>query len=500
MESVTHVTWLDFVVLAAYFVMTMGVGFYFYLTGKSTDTEGFTVGGRALSGIVVGLSILGTFVSSISFLALPGSAYMENWNGFVFSLSLPVATVIAVKFFVPFYRRNNEISAYHHLEVRFGPWARLYTGMCFLLMQIVRMGAVTFLMALPMQALLGWDMKVIILFTGVSVVLYSMVGGIVAVIWTDAIQALILVAGAVVCAIVLVYRLPEGPTQMFSIAREHNKFSLGGFGPSLADKTFWVVLIYGIFINLNNFGIDQGYAQRYVAARSDADAAKSLWLGGLLYVPLSVVFFFIGTALFAFYQVYPERLPADLVGDRVFPYFIVNELPTGVTGLLIAAIFAAAMSTISTNINSGSTIFMTDVYKRYLRPDATDKQMMRALYGSTLVIGAIGIGIALLLIQAQGILDAWWKLQGIFAGGMLGLFLLGMVSRRAGNVAAAIGVIVGVLLIAWMTLSPLAEALPTALKNPLHSYMTVVIGTSAIVIVGMLVAQIAPRPKSDDAS
>jgi SSS family solute:Na+ symporter len=287
---------------------------------------------------------------------------------------------------------------------------------------------------------------------------------------------------------------------MFSIALEHDKFSLGGFGPSLADKTFWVVLIYGVFINLNNFGIDQGYAQRYVAARSDAEAAKSLWLGGLLYVPLSVVFFFIGTALFAFYEVFPERLPADLVGDRVFPYFIVNELPTGVTGLLIAAIFAAAMSTISTNINSGSTIFMTDVYKRYLRPNATDKQMMRALYGSTLVIGATGIGIALLLIQAQGILDAWWKMQGIFAGGMLGLFLLGMVSRRAGNVAAAIGVIVGVLLIAWMTLSPLAESLPTALKNPLHSYMTVVIGTSTIVLVGMLVAQFAPRPQSPDVS
>lgn len=500
LESVTQVTWLDFVVLAAYFVMTMGVGFYFFLKGKSSDTEGFTVGGRALSGILVGLSILGTFVSSISFLALPGSAYTGNWNSFVFSLSLPIATIIAIRYFVPFYRNSNEISAYHHLEMRFGPWARLYTGMCFLLMQIVRMGAVTFLMALPMQALLGWDIKVIILITGVSVVLYSMVGGIVAVIWTDAIQALILIAGAVVCAIVLVYRLPEGPSQMFSIAMEHNKFSLGSFGPSVMENTFWVVLIYGTFINLNNFGIDQGYAQRYVAARTDAEACKSLWLGGMLYVPLSVVFFFIGTALFAFYEVFPERLPAGLEGDRVFPYFIVHELPTGVTGLLIAAIFAAAMSTISTNINSGSTIFMTDVYKRYLRPNATDKDMMRALYGSTLVIGTIGIGIAFLMIQAKGILDAWWKLQGIFAGGMLGLFLLGMISRRAGNVAAVTGVVVGVLLIAWMTLSPLATALPDGLKNPMHNYMTVVVGTSVIVLVGMLVAQLAPRPESDDVS
>lgn len=493
MDTVTHVTWLDFVVIAAYFVLTMGVGFYFFVKGKSSDTEGFTVGGRALSGIVVGLSILGTFVSSISFLALPGSAYTGNWNSFVFSLSLPVATIIAVRYFIPFYRKGNEISAYHHLEGRFGPWARLYTGMCYLLMQIVRMGAVTFLMALPMEALLGWDIRVIILITGVSVVLYSMVGGIVAVIWTDAIQSVVLIAGAVVCAAVLVFRLPEGPAQMFSIAMENDKFSLGSFGPSLFENTFWVVLIYGIFINLNNFGIDQGYAQRFISARSDAEARKSLWLGALLYVPLSLVFFFIGAALFAFYVVYPERLPAGLEGDRVFPYFIVNELPTGVTGLLIAAIFAAAMSTISTSINSGATIFMTDVYKRYLRPDATEKGMMFALYASTVVIGVLGVTIALLLIRAQGILDAWWKLQGIFAGGMLGLFLLGMISRRAGNVAAVTGVVAGLLVIAWMTLSPLSASLPAALKNPLHSYMTVVIGTSVIVLVGMLVARIAPR-------
>jgi len=499
-DTATHVTWLDFALIAIYFAMTMGVGLYFYLKGKSTDTEGFTVGGRALSGIVVGLSILGTFVSSISFLALPGSAYAGNWNSFVFSLSLPIAVVIAIRYFIPFYRKGNEISAYHHLEGRFGPWARLYTGVCYLLMQIVRMGAVTFLMALPMEALLGWDIRLIILVTGISVVLYSMVGGIVAVIWTDAIQAVVLVGGAIVCAIVLLFRMPEGPGQMFAIAAENGKFSLGSFALSPFENTFWVVLIYGVFINLNNFGIDQGYAQRFISARSDAEARKSLWLGGLLYVPLSLVFFFIGAALYAFYIAYPERLPEDLAGDRVFPYFIVNELPTGVTGLLIAAIFAAAMSTISTSINSGATIFMTDVYKRYLRPDATEKGMMGALYASTLAIGALGIIIALLLIKAQGILDAWWKLQGIFAGGMLGLFLLGMISRRAGNIAAVAGVVVGVLVIAWMTLSPLSDALPAALKNPLHSYMTVVIGTSVIVIVGMLVARLFPRPEGDQTS
>ena len=501
MEPGTHFTWLDLVVLVAYFVLTMGVGAYFFFVGKSRDTEGYTAASRSMGGIVVGLSILATYLSSISFLALPGSAYMGNWNAFVFSLSLPIATWIAIKYFLPFYRSRHEVSAYHHLEVRFGPWARLYTGITYLLMQAARMGAVMFLMALPMEALLGWDVWVIISITGVSVIIYSLFGGIVAVIWTDAVQAVVLMGGALMCAVVMVWRLPEGLPQMMALATEHNKFSLGGFGASLTESTFWVVIIYGIFINLTNFGIDQNYVQRYVASKSDAEARKSMWLGGLLYIPVSAIFFFIGTAMFAYYTVYADRLPAEYLaegmGDKVFPYFIVAELPPGVTGLLIASIFAAAMSTISTSLNSSATILMTDVYKRYMRPDATEKQMMKALYVGTLAWGTLGTLIAIALIFSQeGILDAWWTLQGIFAGGMLGLFLLGFISRRVGNAAAVTGVIVGTLVIAWMTLSPVMKAkwYPDMPANPLHKYLTIVIGTTTIVVVGMLVARWAGGP------
>jgi len=510
MPPESHFTGLDLFVLVLYFTLTMGIGAYFYVKGKSRNTEGYTAAGRSLPGIVVGLSILATFLSSISFLALPGNAVDGNWNRFVFSLSLPIAAFIAVRYFVPFYRSRGEVSAYHHLEVRFGPWARLYTGITYLVMQMVRIGAVTFLMALPLNALLGWDIWIIILITGVSVTLYSLIGGLVAVIWADAIQSVILLAGAFTCLAIMLFGLPEGPGQVFAIAGEYNKFSLGGFGPSLFTDTFWVVLIYGVFINLTNFGIDQNYVQRYVASKSDREASKSVWLGALLYIPVSAVFFFIGTALFAFYAAQPELLPLEntppslravhnieplepsppITGDRVFPYFIVSQLPPGLTGLLIAAIFAAAMSTTSTSLNSSATILMTDVYKRYIRPDANEKQTMLVLYGATLVWGLLGTLVAIGLIWARGILDAWWTLQGILAGGMLGLFLLGMISRRATSGAAAIGVVVGVLVIAWLSLSPMMGFLPEALQNPFHNLLTIVLGTMTIILVGMLVTSL----------
>jgi SSS family solute:Na+ symporter len=290
-------TLLDGLVLGGYFLITMAVGLAFWR--RSRSVAGFTAAEGSLPGWLTGLSILGTYISSISFLALPGRAFAGNWNPFVFSLSLPLATWIAVKYFLPFYRNSGHVSAYAHLEERFGPWARIYASSCYLLTQFARIGTVTYLMALPMQVLLGWDIRLIIVVTGVVTTLYTFVGGIVGVIWTDAIQTIVLVGGAVTCAALMISHLPEGPGQLFTIAAQHDKFSLGSFGAGLAEPTFWVVLVYGVVINLQNFGVDQSYVQRYHTSSSDAEARKSVWLGGLAYLPVSAVFFFIGTAMFA---------------------------------------------------------------------------------------------------------------------------------------------------------------------------------------------------------
>lgn len=483
-----HFTPLDLVVLGAYFLATLLIGFW--VSRHSRSVEGHTTAERNLPGWLTGLSILGTYVSSISFLALPGKAFASNWNPFVFSLSLPVATWIAVRWFLPFYRREAHVSAYAHLEERFGPWARIYAGVCYLLTQLARMGAVMYLMALPMNVLLGWDIRGIIVVTGVTVTLYTFVGGIVAVIWTDAIQTVVLILGAVVCAALMIFKLPEGPSQLFAIAAQHDKFSLGSFGASLAEPTFWVVLVYGVVINLQNFGIDQNYVQRYLTARSDAEARKSVWLGGLLYVPLSAVFFFIGTALFSYYATHAGELPAVYAdparSDSVFPYFIVTVLPSGITGLLVAAIFAAAMSTVSSSLNSSATILLNDYFRRYWRPQASDAACMRMLRVTTIAWGFLGTLVALAMTHARSALDTWWMLAGIFGGGTLGLFLLGFLSRRASSRAALGGVTAGVIVILWMTLSPRWDSLAAAWRSPFHGFLIIVFGTAMILLLGLV--------------
>jgi SSS family solute:Na+ symporter len=482
---------VDIAVLVAYLIATVLVGLW--VGRKSRNPQEFMAAGGRVPGWAVGLSIFGTYVSSISFLALPGKAFASNWNAFVFSLALPLTTWLAVRYFVPFYRRSGELSAYQHLERRFGPWARTYAVICYLLTQIARMGTIMYLLALALAPLTGWSVPALILLTSVVVIVYTLFGGMEAVIWTDVVQSIVFIVGALACMVILLGGMPQGPGQLFQIAIAHDKFSLGSCGLSLSESTCWVVLMYGIVLNLQNFGIDQSYVQRYHTAKNDREAAGSVWLGALLYLPISAVFFFIGTGLFAFYTARPELLPptVDAVGkpDTVFPHFIVAELPLGLTGLVIAAIFAAAQSTISSSINCSATLLLCDIYRRYFRPDADDRRAMWVLRIASLLVGLLGTAAALAMVHIQTALDVWWELAGIFSGGMLGLFLLGLISR-ASNAAALTGVITGVLTIVWMALSPRCDWLPQLLRNPLHNFLATVVGTLVILLVGLLVSRV----------
>jgi solute:Na+ symporter, SSS family len=499
------------------------------LSRRSKTVAEFTAAGGRIPGWAVGLSLFGTFLSSLTFLGVPGKAYGSNWNAFVFSLTLPIVAIVAVKYFIPFYRRSREISAYTHLEARFGAWARTYTMLCYLLNQVARIGAILFGTALVLKTILGWDMTTTIVMTGALVTFYTLLGGIEAVVWTDVIQSIVLISGAVVALGVLAFGMPEGPGQIFTIANEHQKLSLGDFNFSLTESTVWVVFMYGIFINLTNFGIDQDQVQRYHVARSDRDASRAVWIMALLYVPVSLLFFFIGTGLFAYYQTHPELLqeitqqvaadqlhlnlntaltpnqteeiriaaaalsPSD-IGDKVFPHFIVNRLPTGMVGLLIAALVAAAMSSIDTSLNCSATIILKDFYGRYIQRQPSERNAMRVLRGATVLWGILGTATAIMLIGVRSLLDAWWVISGIFSGGMLGLFLLGFIARRVDNVCAVTGVVIGLLVIVWMTVSS-GERWPESLQflqNPFHANMTIVIGTLSIFFAGTLVSRLKP--------
>ncbi|WP_439488344.1 sodium:solute symporter [Algoriphagus sp.] len=488
---------IDLIIFLVYMaaIVLFGVSFSFR---KRTALE-YTTGGGRLPSWAIGMSIFATFVSSISFLALPGNAYSSNWNGFVFSLSIPLAAFFAVKYFVPLYRNLKSESAYYYLETRFGSWARTYASICYLLTQLARIGAIMYLLALPMNALFGWNIPLIIFFTGVSVVVYAMLGGIEAVIWTDAIQGIVLIGGALVCLLVVMFSMPNGPGEVFTIAAEAEKFSLGSFEFNFVESTFWMILIYGLFINLQNFGIDQSYIQRYITARTEQEAKRSTWFGSLLYVPVSLLFFFIGTALFSYYQAFPNLLPENLKlaenADKVFPYFIVSGLPSGVTGLLIASIFAAGMSTVSTSINSSATVFLSDHYRKYINKNTNEKQSMRVLLITSFIMGGLSILVGLGFNGVTSALEAWWALSSIFSGGILGLFLLGFVVKKASSNAAAIGVLCGIVVIGWMSLSPvlLSGTSLEGLKNTLHTNLTIGMGTLTIFIVGFLVTGILSK-------
>jgi SSS family solute:Na+ symporter len=483
----------DIAIIIVYLLAMVAVGFYF--SKRNKNSAQFTSASGKIPGWAIGLSIYATFLSSNTFLGVPGKAFGGNWNAFVFSISMPLAAWVASKYFVPFYRSTGEISAYTHLEKRFGTWARTYAVICFLLTQFARMGSIFFGIALSLQALTGFSMASIMIVMGICIIVYTVLGGMEAVIWTEVAQGIIKTLGALLILFLVVKEIPGGFSKIFDIATADNKVSLGSYSLNFTESTFWVVLLYGFFINLNNFGMDQNYIQRYHTARSAKQASRSVWLCVAMYVPASLLFFIIGTSLYAYYNVHPEWIdPATLkASDQVLPHFMVTKIPTGLVGLIVSALLSAAMSTISSNMNASATVFTMDIYKKYFKPGINDKQQLYVLHVATIVFGLIGLGTGLAMIGSKSLLDIWWELSGIFAGGMLGLFLLGLISRQTKNTEALTATIIGVIVILWMTFSDRLSGEYAFLKSPMHKNMIIVVGTLTIFLAGVILTKLRAK-------
>ncbi|MCH5597817.1 sodium:solute symporter [Niabella ginsengisoli] len=491
---------------------------------KNKNADQFTKASGRIPGWAIGLSIYATFLSSNTFLGVPGKAFGSNWNAFVFSISMPAAAFFAAKYFVPFYRRTGEVSAYTHLENRFGPWARTYAVVCFVLTQFARMGSVFFGMALSLQALLGFSMASIMIVMGICIIVYTVMGGMEAVIWTEVVQGILKTLGALLILYLVLREIPGGIEKAYEIGKADHKFSLGTMDMDFTQSGFWVVLLYGFFINLNNFGMDQNYVQRYHTATDTKQAKKSIWLCVAMYVPASLLFFIIGSALFSYYQLHPElteglkhavateRLgigastqqindlavtlqPSDY-GDKVMPHFMVYKIPKVFLGLIIAAILSAGMSTISSGMNACATVFTKDIYQRYFKPDLHGKAELKLLYITTVIFGVMGLATGLAMLGIKSVLDVWWQLSGIFAGGMLGLFLLGIMSKNTKNKQAIIAVIVGIIVILWLTFSPKLPAEYESFRSALHINMVIVVGTLAIFLSGVLITFLKGNKKN----
>ncbi|MDE6328746.1 MAG: sodium:solute symporter [Duncaniella sp.] len=483
---------MNLIDLIVFLIFTVGTILFGYMFGrKQQRSDEFTRGGGNVPGWVVGLSIFASFCSSISFLGYCSSAFTGNWNAFVFTLSILPAGLLAMWYFVPFYRSLGSISAYSYFEQRFGRWARLYASTFYLFTQVCRSGAILFLLAVPMNVLMGWNIPIVVTVTGLGIILYSQKGGLKSVIWTEALQGAILIGGAVICLVVLLMGMPEGPSQAIEICREHNKFSLGSFDGSLVESTFWVCLIYGMFTNLNNFAIDQSYTQRYCAAPSLREARKSAFWGSLLTIPVNIVLFLIGSFLFAFYYVHPGALPDGIKSDFVFPYFIINEMPVGLIGLLIASIFCAGMSTVATSVTSSGTIVLTDFYSR-INPDASDDRKVVVLRLASVAVGILGIGVALCFLLVDNALDAWWALSSVCSGGVLGMFLLAYLCPKAGKSHVVPGVIIGV---ASLILIAMQTKLTEWMDIPrfVHINLSIVISTLIIFFVGFILVSVSGK-------
>ncbi|WP_145854527.1 sodium:solute symporter [Pedobacter suwonensis] len=509
----------DLAIIAIYLVGMILVGVYF--SSKNKNSEQFTKASGLIPGWAIGLSIYATFLSSNTFLGVPGKAFGGNWNAFVFSISMPLAAWVASKYFVPFYRNTGEISAYTHLEKRFGAWARVYAVVCFLLTQLARMGSIFFGIALSLQALTGYSMQMIMIVMGICIIVYTVLGGIEAVIWTEVVQAIVKTFGALLILYLVISNMPGGVAKIAEIGRAADKFSLGSFKPDFISSSFWVVLLYGFFINLNNFGMDQNYIQRYHTASSSRAASKSIWLCVWLYIPASLLFFIIGSCLFAYYEINPELVqsikhqvaverlplhaaatevlkvqnalqPADY-GDKIMPHFMVTKIPVGLVGLIVSAILSAAMSTISSGMNASATVFSVDIYKRYFKPEINERQNLSLLHIATVAFGLLGMIAGIAMIGVKSILDVWWELSGIFAAGMLGLFLLGIISRQTKNHEAITATIIGIAVIIWMTFSSLLPPEYEAFRNPLHKNMIIVTGTLTIFLTGLFLTKIKNR-------
>jgi solute:Na+ symporter, SSS family len=443
---------LDLLVLLASVAVFLGIGVYF--SGRQKSTKNYFKAGGSIPAWVVGFSILATLVSSVTFLAYPGAGFQSNWILLVQGLMVPLVLVGLVWIVVPLYREVIGLSAYEYFEKRFGLFARIYSSLAFSFAHFTKMGTVFFLLTAALAQLSGLNAHLILWILGAVIVIITLIGGIEAVIWADLFQGLLLIfTGLVTCGLLL-FLAPGGPGALLSTAWESGKIGFGPYDMSFAKLTFLVMALNGIFYAVQKYGTDQTIVQRYLTARSDRDAVRASLVGVLLCVPVWALFMFIGTALYAFYQLTALPLPPGTTAEQVFPYFMMTQLPPGLVGLILAGLTAAAISTLDTDLNCLAAVAVEDYYSR-LKKNVTDRSKL--IFGKIVVVlcGLAALGIASLYIRlgGEGVLGIVFDLYAVFSGGIVGLFLLGLLTRRANKQGVYIGIACCVLFTAWATLT-----------------------------------------------
>jgi SSS family solute:Na+ symporter len=444
--------YIDYIIVALSLLVPLLVTIKFYGRQKSI-TKYFTAGGTIPSW-AIGISILATLISSVTFLAYPGEGFSSNWILLVQGIMVPVTLTLMIGFVVPLYRRVIRLSAYEYFEKRFGFLARIYSSLGFFLAHFSKMGTVFFLLALAFSKMTGFDTRTMIWIVGLLVLFITLLGGIEAVIWLDVFQGFLLIAGGVLSLIIILQSVDGGFNTIWKVAEENHRTGFGPYDISFVRLTFIVMVLNGIFYAIQKYGTDQTIVQRYLTAKSDKAAIKASLMGVYLSVLVWGLFMFIGTALFVYYKVNSAELPAGIENDAVFPYFIMTHFPAGMVGLVLAALLAAAISSLDSDLNCLAAICVEDYYIRF-KPESTEKQRMLVSRIVIILAGLASLLIALYYtrIGGEGVLGIIFTLYSIFSGGIAGLFLLGILSKRTNWQGAYIGIAASILFTAYAVLT-----------------------------------------------
>jgi SSS family solute:Na+ symporter len=425
-----------------------------YCARKTRSADDYFLANRNMPGWVVGFSIMATIISSMTFLAIPGFTFQDDWRFMPAQALYFIPVIFAYWVFMPFFRRGHVRSAYEYLELRFGTWARLYGAVAFLGYHVFRTGIILYVVSLPFQRMSGLDLHWVIAGLGVLVAAYTIVGGLQAVIYTDLIQGIALIAGGLICIPIIAYLLPGGLGQIFSEAIADGKFGVGSTDFDFDKKTVWVIILVFQFQYLQLLCTDQSMVQRYMAMKTDKDARQGLVLGTCLIIPVWLYFAFIGTALYVFYQHFPAPALVGAKPEEVFPYFILTRIPPGVAGFVIAGLLAAAMSTLDSSINASASTVTTDFYRRF-NTRRSEQHYLGVGRWASVLFSVIMVGVALLIhfTRTETLLDIQTVVYPIVSAGLLSLFLLGFLTVRVGSRTALIATAATLLLVvAWVIL------------------------------------------------
>jgi SSS family solute:Na+ symporter len=483
MSSKRGLTALDWTIVVVYLGAMIGVGVYWYLRDRHGSASEFFLGSRAIPFWAAGVSLYATNTSSISYIAIPAKAFETDWQYMMNKLITILGLMFVAVWIVPLLRRLDLVSVFNYLEMRFHPAIRMIgSALCMAMHVGGRMSVVLFLPALAIATITGIDVVYSILIMGVCTIVYTAMGGMRAVVWTDFVQVIVLMGGALFAIFFIVHAL--GSDAIFETARAFDKTKLVNLSFDLTQPTVWGFLFLILFDVVLTFPKDQVLMQRTLATDSPEAAGRSIWMFAAIMLPGGLIFYGIGTVLFAYYRDNPERLDPLLPIDATFPLFISAELPAGLTGLIIAGIFAAAMGTLSGTINSIATLLSVDFYEKLVH-NPTQERSKRFAEWMTVVVGLVGIALALLLsrLDIHSLLDLTIEMAGLLGGGFAGAYTLGMFTRRANSAGVSIGVATAIVvtMTAWW-------------YDAVHPYFYLGVSIGTCIVVGYLASLFFPAP------